>query len=139
MQTINTKIVKSMILTAAFGLVATCASAATLKVNLPIEARWGSVLLSPGDYTIEYSEGSAEMKVSGVGKAVTVLVMSRSLNKPDAPSAFTVMDINGTPTIRAFQSADSGTTYYFHVKKPSQVELAKAQKHDASRSPAGMR
>lgn len=139
MQIISTNIVKSLILTAALGLVATCASAATLKVNLPIEARWGSAVLPPGDYTIDYSEGTAMMKVSGVGKTVTVLVVSRSENKPDAPSAFRLVNVDGTPTISSFQAAASGKTYYFYVKKSSQTELAKVQKHDASRSPAGMR
>lgn len=139
MQTINTSIVKSMILTAALSLVTTCAGAATLKVNLPIEARWGSAILPPGDYTVDYSEGTAEMRVSGAGKTVTVLVVSRSPIRPDAPSAFRLVDVDGTPTISSFQSAASGKTYYFYVKKSAQTELAKAQKHDASRSPAGMR
>jgi hypothetical protein len=139
MQTISTNIVKSLILTAALGLVATCAGAATLKVNLPIEARWGSAVLPPGDYTVDFSEGTAMMKVSGVGKTVTVLVVSRSPVRPDAPNAFRLVDVDGTPTISSFQSAVSGKTYYFYVKKSSQTELAKAQKHDGSRSPAGMR
>lgn len=140
MQFINPSVLKSMLLTAAFGLVTTCASAATLKVNLPVEAKWGSVVLSPGDYTIDYSEGSAQMKVSGAGKVVTVLVVSRSINKPDVPSEITLVDVGGTPAISAFQSAATGRTYYFHVTKQSQTELAKLQKqHEASRSPAGMR
>jgi len=139
MQRINTSIVKSMILTAAVCLVATCASAATLKLNLPIEARWGGTVLPPGDYTIDYSEGSANMRVSGAGKTVAVLVTARSSNPPNASSELRLVNVDGTPTISAFQSAATGSTYYFHVKKTAQTELAKVQKHDASRSPAGMR
>jgi hypothetical protein len=140
MQIINIGIVKSAILTAALGIVSTCASAATLKVNLPVEARWGSAVLPPGDYTVDYSEGTTMMKVSGGGKTVTVLVVSRNPTKPDTTtSEFRLVDVDGTPTIKEFQSAVSGQIYYFKTKKPSQVVLAKSDKHDESRTQTGLR
>lgn len=129
MQFIKASIVKTVILSAAFSLVSTCAHAATVKVNLPVEARWGGVILTPGEYTVSTSENSPAIKVSGVGKAVTILVQSTDDTKSGAPSEFYLVDVNGTPTINAFQSSVTGKTYRFHVKTADQSQMAKLQKH----------
>jgi hypothetical protein len=146
MQFINASIVKTAIFTAAFTLVATCASAATIRVNLPVEARWGGALLPPGDYTVHCDNGRFIMGLSGAGKNVTILVGSISRNRDGATSHFRLVTVAGVPTVTEFSSAVSGETYIFPLSKSAKNEIAKAQRQRDTvaanlnaHSPVGMR
>jgi hypothetical protein len=104
---------KSLITTAMLAAaVTTCMSAAQFRVNVPVEAQWGRAILPAGDYLITTSSNSPEMRVSGNGRTVSVLVASSEENRTHA-SELRINNINGRAVIQQLRSAPTGKTYVF--------------------------
>jgi hypothetical protein len=111
---------KAALATVALAAAATCASAAELKVNLPIQVQWGRALLPAGNYTVSISQDSNLRRVSGNGKNVSVLVATSEYGHVSS-SHVRIVDVNGTPVINELTSLDFDKTYRFLVPSASAV------------------
>ena len=114
---------------AALSAFSSLATAAEIKVHLPVTAKWGSQILPPGDYVFDTSDSLPLARVSGYGILSTAFVTSVEKSAPGRHSYVTLVNNDGVPTIAAFSSESAGVTYEFAVSKPNtqQREQARAQ------------
>ena len=110
-------------LATAFGFTASCADAQHGILNLPFEARWGTVNLSPASYHF-----SAPMQLpwpqiielSGNGKTVSIQASLEASQPQSDHSYLSLLNIDGTGTqvVREFHSGAAGKVFTFPLPKP---------------------
>ena len=109
-----------------FASTAATASAQQARFHLPFEARWGSLVLPPGDYTVQLprpSEGRPEVLVEGPAAG---FVMPESRDdygaRGPAPSAKEYLELTKVGDVyfvTKYQDGLEATTFYF--KMPQQA------------------
>ena len=97
--------------------------------NLPVEARFGNVVLQPGSYTITTLEGAKGIRITGDQGKATLLAAGAD-RKPETHKAKIVLvESNGTYALESFESGSMGQTLHFLVTKPrGSVERAAVAK-----------
>jgi hypothetical protein len=103
------------------------------KFTLPVEARWGSVDLRPGDYTLVITP---ELNVPLVrvtnksGKTMFVIAMIRDDRPASEHSMLTLTIVGGKYFIRTLEAGDVGQVLTFRVSSHAAPELAQNRKPD---------
>lgn len=97
--------------------------------NLQVEARFGSVVLPPGNYTVSTLEGAKGIRITGDNGSASILAAGYNV-KPDTDRArMTLVEANGMYQLRTFESGAMGKALYFHLPKTPRggVERASAK------------
>jgi hypothetical protein len=85
--------------------------------TLPFEARFGNVVLEPGQYEVKTLEGASGLRFTGDRKTVAILAAGYDV-KPDLRNAKLVLvESNGMYALESFQSGAMGKTLHFLVQK----------------------
>jgi hypothetical protein len=100
------------------------------RFTLPVEARFGNVLLQPGNYTVSTLEGARGIRIIGDNGKASLLAAGYDLKPGTEKSRMILVDSNGTYALESFESGVMGKSLRFYVsKKPhSAVERAAAVK-----------
>jgi hypothetical protein len=86
---------------------------ATFK--LPVEARFGEVLLPAGTYTISAIEGAKGLRIRGEKGNVAILATGYESKPATAKARLTLVDSDGTYALRSFESGAMGGEFQFRV------------------------
>lgn len=100
--------------------------------HLPFEAKWGTVVLPPGDYTMaapQLSTGPHQFFVKGEDARGFIAPMSTDTDsvkyERSTKSYLRLVKVDDKFYVAKFESGLSGTTFTFRVPKPShQVQMA---------------
>jgi len=125
---------------AALSLTASHANAQHGSFNLPVEARWGNVVLPPGSYRISTPMRVSPpriIEVSGNGKTVPIMVGVEESQPPSDHSYLWLLNMDGTYVVREFHAGDSGKVFTFLLPKTMDNKLADLRKMQATRLPIG--
>ncbi len=101
--------------------------------KLPVEARWGSVDLRPGNYKLAIQTGGNFPLVrleSESGKTMLVVAMFREDRPVNNESMLTLKDVDGKYFIRTLDAAYIGQRLTFRVASHPAPELARSQESD---------
>jgi hypothetical protein len=106
---------------AAFAGTALMQGAVQGKFHLPFEARWGSTVLEPGDYSIDAaipSLGVTEFRViDSHGKGVFELPSYMESHRYSDQSWLKLTNVDGQYVVKEYSSGSFGRTYTFSVPK----------------------
>ena len=113
----------AVMLAAAFAGTASRASAQSQnyrgKFTLEVEARFGNVVLEPGNYTVSTLEGARGIRITGDKRNVSILSAGYDL-KPETDSAKMILvDSDGMYALESFESGAMGKSLHFIVGKHS--------------------
>ena len=117
---LNMKWTMSAVMLAA--ALATTASAQTAEryrgsFTLPFEARFGTVVLEPGNYTVTTLEGAKGLRISGDHRNVVILAAGSDVKKETDKAKLIMVDAGGMYTLRSFDSGAMGKELHFLVTK----------------------
>lgn len=121
-----TRLVTVSAIVAAFSLGATQASAQKATFNLPVEARWGNAVLSPGNYTLTSPDSVSDIRIfylhgdSGTQMAVPAIVNNDSAR---GKNYLKLVNVDGTYYVQQYVSATTGRSFKFAVPKAREHEL----------------
>jgi hypothetical protein len=96
------------------------------RFHLPTEARWGQVVLQPGDYTIELptlSLDESHMIVQGEGKRVFETPHLAQSGRYSDSSYLKLTMVDGEYYVTEFSSGITGQTFGFQVPKAARRQL----------------
>jgi len=112
---------------------AATASAQQASFHLPFEAKWGSLVLPPGDYTVQLPEpalGTREILVRGpVEGFVMVMISDTYGDRIQAPSSdyLQLVKVGDAYFVTKYEEAFHETTLYFKAPKQARPEHMAAQ------------
>lgn len=95
--------------------------------HLPIEARWGQMVLEPGDYTIiqpTVSLDQTQLRLQGAGKTVFEMPRITEFQRYSDSSYLKLKKIDGQYFVSEFDSGVTGKTYTFGTPKASHHDMA---------------
>lgn len=97
--------------------------------ELPFEARFGNVVLQPGNYTVSTLEGAKGIRITGDKGNVTLLSNGYDLKPEGKDARLTLVDSGGMYALRTFESDAMGKVLRFHIEKTPRgaVERASAK------------
>ncbi len=105
---------------------AATASAQQAQFHLPVEAKWGGVVLPPGDYRMSLPDVAMGRSTFVVhGPAGTSLILpttadaygSRSI--PPAKDYLQLVNVDGKYFVKKFEEGSRSLTFFFRTPKPS--------------------
>ncbi len=129
--------------TLTFGASQVNAAAYKGTFDLPVEAYWGSALLSPGEYTVVVEQGAATPIVSvreGTRQVAAVLTGPYVAEKESERGKLILVQINGAYVVKTFDAGLIGKSFSFATPKavrnrqleskgPSQITVVAAATH----------
>lgn len=86
--------------------------------ELPFEARFGNVVLQPGNYTVSTLEGAQGIRITGERGNVSILAAGYDLEPVNAKAKMLLVDSNGMYALQSFESGSMGKALRFVVTKP---------------------
>ena len=122
-----TRLVTMSAFVAALGLGASQASAQKATFNLPFEARWGTIFLDPGNYTLTAPDSVSGIRIfylhsdAGTQMAVPTIVGN---DVASGRSYLKLVNIDGTYYVQKYVSGATGQAFEFAVPKASHRELS---------------
>ncbi|GAC1357800.1 MAG: hypothetical protein NVSMB31_18250 [Vulcanimicrobiaceae bacterium] len=96
--------------------------------NLPVEARWGSAVLSPGQYTISIPQGDSfhnVISLRGKGNTINILAGAFERNATRSHGQLTLLDVDGKYVVSEFEAGTLGKSF----KIPLSKEIRNALRH----------
>ena len=115
-----TRLLTASAFVVALSLGASRANAQNAKFNLPVEARWGTILLSPGNYTLRVPDTASGSHIfylqSNEGTKMTVPTIVNT-ETATGPGRLKLVSVDGTYYVEEYVSATSGTAIEFRVPK----------------------
>ena len=100
------------------------------RFTLPVEARWGHVVLPPGDYSFTLDEATVAGIVTireGTGRAVGVILNQGTREQQSFDvSELILVRSGGSYAIRALRLADLGMTLEYSVPKSGRQTIVQA-------------
>jgi len=91
------------------------------KFTLPVEARWGSATLTPGDYTISMEMDSAStynyLVVRGEGKSAIILASVADHKEISNHSQLNLVNTAAGYAIQTFDAGEAGLTLSYPVPR----------------------
>jgi hypothetical protein len=128
------RILSFALFTVLVGATAATASAQQASFHLPFEAKWGSLVLPPGDYTVHLPEpalGSREVLVQGpaVGfiMALTADNYGGRIAAPPNGDYLKLVKIGDTFYVAKYEEASMDTTLFFKTPKQPRPERMAAR------------
>jgi hypothetical protein len=106
-------------LTAVFSMGITQA-AQQAKFHLPVAAKWGNVLLQPGDYNMTLptpSVGNWQIYLEGAGKRVYAMPMITEVRDQSTRNYLKLVKVDGAYFVREYDSGTIGKAFTFVVPK----------------------
>jgi len=95
--------------------------------HLPVEARWGQVVLQPGDYTIIQPSASPDttpLRLVGNGKMVFELPLITEYRNYSESSYLKLAQVDGQYFVTRFESGVTSKTFTFPTPKAIQRQVA---------------
>jgi hypothetical protein len=105
-----------------FYLGASPASTQYAKFNLPVEARWGNVVLAPGEYSLEApdSRGGAQVFYLRSNSGAKIIAPSIVDSEPTSgPSCLRLVNISGTYYVEEYDPPSKNVAIKFAVPRPN--------------------
>ena len=99
------------------------------RFTLPVEARWGHVVLPPGDYSFTLDHASNDGKIMvrrGTGNLGIILTQAIRDRQTSDQSALVLVRSGGNYTIRALRLAELGMTLEYSVPKAGKQLIVQA-------------
>jgi hypothetical protein len=113
----------AVMLAAAFAGTAQQASAQSQnyrgKFTLPVEARFGNVVLEPGNYTVSTLEGAKGIRVTGETRSFSILARGYDRTPEGENGKLILVDTDGMYVLESFESGSMGKSLHFVVGKHS--------------------
>lgn len=114
-------------------LLATVASAGLLSAEdyngtftLPFEVRWGTAVLSAGDYSFQLDKSEQIVTIRGENQAARVLSTARSDDNHVGSSALIIVRHGRKGTVRVLRLAEQNVAYTYPAPKGEPPMLAQA-------------
>ena len=107
------------------------ANAQGAAFHLPVEAHWGSAVLSPGDYTFSAPDSTSNLRVFYLRSSTGSKVMVPQIVNQDVSSGrscLKLVKINGAYYVREYDSAVKGIAYDFAVPKSGHLQMDAANR-----------
>jgi hypothetical protein len=117
-------------LTLGFALAAAHLQAQNATFTLPVQAHWGKMVLSPGEYTLQipYAAGQKVVYVERDEKRMMATTLTMDANHPSERSYLHLTRVNGEFYVDAYQSAAVGQRLFFAAPKASHHTAELAQR-----------
>jgi hypothetical protein len=116
------------ILTGLFGLTAASANAQSASFKLPVQARWGSTVLEPGDYQVRFPTAADTFRViriSGNQRTLNFVVPITTYERSSGESGrLTLLNVNGQYRVRSISEVSGDRTFSFPLPKESESSIA---------------
>jgi hypothetical protein len=86
--------------------------------TMPIETKWGNVLMEPGQYTITVEEafGQKLLRIHGPGE-LAMFATPSNLDPVGGNGKLTFVSVNGFYTLKTFSAGEIGQSFIFPVPK----------------------
>jgi hypothetical protein len=94
--------------------------------TLPVEARFGNVVLQPGTYDIRTMEGAKGIRISGDRKEVTILAARAEAKDETEKNKMILVESNGGYALQSFESGSMAKSLRFFVGKSSRGTAERA-------------
>lgn len=128
MSSIVNRIFSRAFLTILIAGAAATASAQQATFHLPVEAKWGALVLPPGDYKVQLPEpalGTHTVTVQGPAVGfIVVLTTDAYGDRIAAPDSdyLQLVKVGDTYYVTKYEEASRDTTLYFKAPKPTREE-----------------
>jgi hypothetical protein len=123
------------ILTGCLGLMAATANAQSASFKLPVEARWGTTVLEPGDYKVHFPTAADTFRVvriSGEQKTFNFVVPVTTYERNNSGSGrLTLVDVNGQYRVRSISEVSGDRTFSFPLPKAPESAIASTHQNQA--------
>jgi hypothetical protein len=111
----------AVMLAAAFAGTAPKASAQSQHYRgtfkLPVEARFGNVVLQPGNYTVSTMAGAKGLRITGDKGNVSILAAGSDIKTGTGNAKLILVDSDGVYALQSFESGALGHSLHFLVGK----------------------
>jgi hypothetical protein len=118
------------ILAAAFAGTAPQASAQSDRYRgtfeLQVEARFGNVVLPPGNYTVSTLEGAKGIRITGDKAKVALLAAGYDFKPTSEKARMILVDSDGMYALQSFESGALGKSLHFSVRKSPRGAVERA-------------
>jgi hypothetical protein len=94
--------------------------------ELPVEARFGNVVLQPGNYTVSSIEGAKGIRITGDKGKAAILSNGYELKPGTEKSRLILVDADGIYALKSFESASIGKSLHFAVGKTPRGAVERA-------------
>jgi len=94
--------------------------------QLPIEARFGNVVLQPGSYTVSTLEGAKGIRIMGDKGHVAILAAGYDVKPATENAKLILVDSNGMYALESFESGAMGKELHFFVPKTPRGAVERA-------------
>jgi hypothetical protein len=94
--------------------------------ELPVEARFGNVILQPGSYTVSSLEQAKGIRITGDKGKASILAASYDLTPGTEKARMILVESNGMYALQSFEVGSMGKALHFHVQKNSRGAVERA-------------
>jgi hypothetical protein len=94
--------------------------------TLPVEARFGNVVLQPGSYKIATLEGAKGLRITGETGNVALLAAGYDVEPGTAKARMILVESGGMYTLQRFESGSMGKALNFVVEKSPRGAVERA-------------
>lgn len=122
-------------LAAAVALIASPLMAQQGTFNLPVEAHWGSAVLSPGTYKISGPSVTSPIGVlyiSGSGQTQMAVPAVTEIKNETGRSYLKLVEVGGSYVVREYVSGTTGRDYRFGIPKTLRLRMSQKADHDVA-------
>jgi len=116
------------ILAGCFGLTPGTANAQAATFKLPVEAHWGSTVLTPGDYQVRFPNAADAIRViriSGNDKTMNFVVpITTYETNPRESGHLNLVDVDGAYRVRSISDVSGDRTFSFPLPKNAEARVA---------------
>jgi hypothetical protein len=120
----------AVMLAAAFAGTASQASAQSERYRgsftLPFEARFGTVVLQPGNYSVSTLDGAKGIRITGDRGKVAILAAGYDLKPVSEKAKMIMVDSGGIYALQSFESGAMGKAFRFVVAKNPHATIERA-------------
>jgi hypothetical protein len=95
--------------------------------TLPVEARFGTTVLEPGNYTVSALGNASGIRITGDTKSVSILSAGYDVTREGDKSKITLVSTDDGYALRSFESESMGRAMRFVVAKGKHAERASAK------------
>jgi len=85
--------------------------------TLPVEARFGTTVLQPGDYTVSALGSASGIRITGESKSVSILSAGYDVTHEGSKSRLILVSTDNGYALRSFESEAMGRVLRFPIYK----------------------
>jgi len=94
--------------------------------KLPFEARFGSVVLQPGTYSVSTLEGASGIRITGDNGKAAILAAGYDVKPESEKARLIFQDSGGMYTLQSFESGSMGKSLHFNAGKTPRGTVERA-------------